>query len=167
MDFIEPVHLIKLDFVKEEFDFGEYKEDIQVLAHILFQLLEFYIEKEPSSETVEYIRTAAYIHSKHGEDADVIEEYKKEIWNAFKKGDVQTLRKLYAVMYTPQDCTGVKFELRLKEEANCQPDKNLDIYYKNGERECREAKWIAEHIEQCIDASVTYLGKLVDRYNFY
>ena len=77
MDFIEPVYEIKLDFEKEECDFGEYG------------------------------RRIAYIKGKSEKDEnDAISAFKSEIWNSFAQGDVNAVRKLYDVIFIPQDCTG-------------------------------------------------------------
>lgn len=167
MDFIEPVYEIKLDFEKEECDFGEYERGIGSLKSKILTLLQFYIKKEYEN-CIRKTRITAYINSKSEKDEnDAISTFKSEIWNAFEQADVKAIRKLYDVIFTPQDCTGVEFELRLKDEITCLPDKLMHIYFANGETSDETAKWVAEHIEQCIDANVIYLGEIRNRYNFF
>lgn len=166
LDFIEPVHEIPLDFEKDEWDFGEYQESISDLENILFKLIKFTITKEHVQLEIKRIRKYFELDNKKS-DMYVTKSLYVKIMDGFSTGNVNELRKLYNVLITPQDCTNVKFELRLKEETTCAPDKKFDIYFLNGEYGYVSAKWIYENIDDCTDASGVYLGNITNRYNFY
>lgn len=165
LDFIEPVHEMTLDFEKEEYDFGDYERNIANLEKNIYELLEFSIAKKHS--TLQEMRIRAFLQNSSGTQESVIHKFNKEIWNAFEKGDVPKVRQLDDVLNTPQDCTHVKFELRLKEEVTCSPDKKFDIFFENREFKYLPAKWIYANIHNCTDASGIYLGEVTNRYNFY
>lgn len=166
MDFIEPVYEIELDFEKEEFDFGEYANRIESLKSKILELLKFYIENE-HKECIKNTRIAAYIKSENEKNIDdTISAFKSEIWNSFVNGDLKAIRKLYNVMYTPQDCSNVEFELRLKKEVEYSPSTEMEVYFVNGEEECKTAEWIAKNISRCKDRNVVYF-ELRNRYNFF
>ena len=69
-------------------------------------------------------------------------------------------------MYTPQDCSNVEFELRLKKEVEYSPSTELEVYFVNGEEEYKTAEWIAKNISRCKDRNVVYF-ELRNRYNFF
>lgn len=167
LDFIEPVHEISLDFEKDEDDFGgyEYKAKKECLEENLFDLLKFSIAKK--YDVLEIMRIRAYLQNNSDEQDIVISQFKNEIWEAFKENNVQKVYQLYDVLNEPQDCTNVKFELRLEEEITCEPGKRLTVFFVNGESDYLPAQWIYKNIHNCTDANGKYLGEIRNRYNFY
>lgn len=170
LNFIEPMYEISLDFKKHKWDIGddEYRRNISDLEKILYELLKFTIVKNPNS--LEIARIQAHLNCKSKAPKFIKGEFTIKIMDALDTGDTKEVRKLYEILSTPQDCTNVKFELRIKEEITCLPDKNFNIFFENGEFDYLPAKWVYENIHNCTDASGLYLGKITDltnRYKFY
>lgn len=165
LDFIEPVHKIELDFEKEDWDFGEYKESKENLESDLFELLSLCVLKKNSSLVVMRIR--AYLGNYTAKDQQIVSQFRDKIWLAFGKGKAKELRNLADVLKNMQNCKEVKFQLRLEGETECTSYRKLCVYFENGEEDYMPAQWIFKNIHNCTDASAIYLGKLRDRYNFY
>lgn len=165
LDFIEPVYEVPLDFEKDKWDFGDYKENLDELEKNIYDLLKFSIAKEYNN--LYEMRIRAYFKDYSSTQKSIIFKFKGEIRNAFKEGNVAKARALYNVLNTPQDCTNVSFKLRLKEEVECSSDKNFEVFFVNGERGYVSAKWVYENIHNCTDARGVYLGDMRNRYNFY
>lgn len=167
LDFIEPVNKIELDFEKSDWDFGDYayNENKENLENELFELLRFCIAKEHN--LLEVMRIRAYFQDYITEDAKVVTKFKKEIQENFKNGKTKKLRRLSGILRDMQDCTNVKFQLRLTSEIECLPSKRIDIYFENGEQDYLPADWVYNNIDKCTDAKGVYLGSLQNRYSFY
>lgn len=162
LDFIEPVHKIELDFEKEEWDFGVYRD---ILERQLLDLLRFCISKKDNP--LEVMRIRAYFKNYEVEEETLILQFRDEIWKAFYKESTAELRSLNDVLKKQQDCTNVRFQLRLESEIECLPTKRFSVYFENGEVGYETADWIYENLKNCTDASGVYLGKVRNRYNFY
>lgn len=167
LDFIEPMHEIPLDFEKDKMDWGgyEYTENLKELEKNIYDLLKFSIRKE--NDTLNEMRIRAYFQNYSSTQESIISKFNGEMWDSFKEGNVQKVRQLYDVINEPQDCTNVKFELRLQEAVECSPDKIFYVFFINGERASVSAKWVYENIHNCTDAKGIYFGKMRNRYNFY
>ena len=166
LDFIEPVYRIELDFERKYWDYGgyEYKENKSMLEGVLLDLLCFCISE--NCKLIEENRVKAYLKMNTSNE-DAIAKFRDKIWLAFKDSDLAELRKLYWVLNKMQDCTDVKFELRLSSEKKCEPSDLILVYFANGEECCKDAEWVYQNIYNCMDANGIYLGSLERRYNFY
>lgn len=167
LDFIEPVKRVDLNFEKDWWDCGEYDEKKQQVESVLFKLLSFCVTKKQKHSRVEIMRIRAYFSDYKSKDSEIISKFKGIIKKAFESGKSEDLSNLADVLNNRQDCTDVKFELRLEEEVECLPTKTFFIYFENGEKDIRDAIWIYKNIHNCTDSKGVYLGEMRDRYNFF
>lgn len=167
MDFIEPVYTISLDFDnKDELFYGDYDTNKEQFAIVICELLEFCILKEHRKDNVKYFRIATYLEKAGKKDIDIISEFSKEILEAFKNGKPSKLRQLYHVFTSEQNCKGVNFKIKLEKEIFCSPNKNIMCYFENREEIPFSAQWVFDNIENCTDASASFL-ELRNEINFY
>ena len=96
MDFVEPVYEIELDFVKEEWDCGEYGDSISYLEQALFELLKFTVSKNYSP--LEIANIQAYLKCRSEEAVFIARQFIINIMDAFSSGDADRVRKLYEVL---------------------------------------------------------------------
>lgn len=167
LDFIEPVYKIEVQYPEDTLNLDEFNEVKQQLGSNLFKLLCFCVTKKQEHSRVEIMRIRAYFSDYKSKDAEIISKFKGMIKKAFETGKSEELSNLAGVLTKMQDCTDVKFELRLEEETECIPTKTFFIYFENGEKDIRDAIWIYENIHNCTDAKGVYLGEMRDRYNFF
>lgn len=167
LDFIEPVYTVKPDFERESWDIldSEYRENIYDLEEKLYKLLKFTVTIKRNE--LEINRVKAYLKCEQENAHFIAKLFTIKIMDAFSKGDVNEIRQLYDVLITPQDCTNVRFKLKLGKEVTCESDKKFNISFENGEYGYVSATWIYKNIHNCTDASAMYLGKVTNRYNFY
>lgn len=162
MDFIEPISQFKV-----EEDDGLFDDEKWCLGNTLSEMLRFSIlKKQPTG--VNALRIQNKMHCS-------VQKFLKELNMALEAGDVEKLKIFYKVVNEPQDCSDQKFILMKDafgeafeegEELFCGIDKNLQIYYENGETETREASWVYQNISRCTNKAGIYLGKR-QQYNFY
>lgn len=167
LDFIEPVYKIEVDYPEDTLNLDEFNEVKQRMESNLFKLLSFYVTKKQEHSYVKIMRIRAHFSDYKSKDSEIISKFKEKVKEAFKNGKSGELTNLAGVLTKMQDCTDVKFELRLEEEIECLPTKNFFIYFENGEMELQSAEWVYRNIQNCTDVKGVYLGKRRDRYNFY
>ncbi len=171
MDFVEPVFKVELDFEKEKGYLGKYVYNISELEEILYTLLAFITKKQHS--LLEIARIQAYLKSKVEAPKFIESQFMINVMDAFNEGNATKLRESYNVLLEEQDCTNVKFELRLKKEVICSEVTRLDVFFENQEIGYLPAKWIYKNIQNCTDAKgeflgigKDYLGVVENRYKF-
>lgn len=171
MDFVEPVFQVKLDFEKEKLELGEYADNISKLEEILYTLLAFTTKKQHSP--LEIARIQAYLKSKVEEPKFIESQFMINVMDAFNEGNATKLRELYNVLIETQDCTNIKFKLKLKKEVVCRETTRLDVFFENQEVGYLTANWIYKNIQNCTDAKgeflgigKDYLGVVENRYKF-
>ena len=167
LDFIEPVYSIEVKYPEDVWSLDEFREERQRMQRNMFKLLSFYVTKEAEHSRIEIMRIRAHFSDYESKDAEIISKFKGMIKKAFETGKSEELSNLADVLNNMQDCTDVKFELRLEEETECIPTKTFFVYFENGEKDIRDAIWIYENIHNCTDSKGVYLGTVRDRYNFY
>lgn len=166
-DYIEPIIEIKLDFVKEEWDFGDFRRNVDSLEEILLNLFVFCTcYNNEKTEDVKFDRIRAYLRNTKHLDSPDIQVFMDEVKTAFKKGDVKQLRKLEDVVYTPQDCSNVAFTMKYEDEDfTCGSNKHFTILFENGESNYVSAEWIYQNRHLCRNAIVVYY-EFRNKYNF-
>lgn len=163
MDFIEPVSEFKLDYEEDYF----FREKERRLRDRIFGMLRFSIRRnEPTGLTALRIQNKMHYS---------VQKFLKELNAALETGNVEKVKAFYDVVNEPQDCSDQKFilmkdeygkTLEEGEEVWCGIDKELQIYYENGEIERRTASWIFQNISRCTNKNATYLERRA-QYNFY